>query len=166
MASLEQHDPGRSNPLDLAEELVAANDWNWERASDRELVVEISARWCDCSMAFVWEEEINAIFFSCHFGPKVPETKRAAVHELLAAVNENLWLGHFDLVTETAAPIFRHTVPLRGLPGASIELLEDLVDTARTECDRFYLALQLIMWGGQPVTAALSAAMMDTIGEA
>ena len=44
--------------------------------------------------------------------------------------------------------------------------LEDLVDTAILECDRFYPALQLVVWGDRPVAEAIEAAMMDTVGEA
>jgi hypothetical protein len=62
--------------------------------------------------------------------------------------------------------MFRHTIPLRGMPGASIEQLEDVVDTALTECERFYPALQLVVWGGRSVSEAIAAAHMDTIGEA
>ena len=37
---------------------------------------------------------------------------------------------------------------------------------AVTECERFYPALQLVVWGGQSSAEALAAAMMETVGEA
>jgi hypothetical protein len=154
------------NPLDLLEEFINANDWPFQRASDDELVVEIRGRWCDYHMCFVWENELRAIFFSCQLDQKIPRSHRQAVHELLAQVNDLLWLGHFGLTSESAMPMFRHTIPLRGMPGASIEQLEDVVDTALTECERFYPALQLVVWGGRSVSEAIAAAHMDTIGEA
>jgi hypothetical protein len=63
-------------------------------------------------------------------------------------------------------PLFRHTIPLRGVPRASVEQLEDLVDTALQECERFYPALQLVLWGGRTPSEALTVALMDTVGEA
>ena len=84
----------------------------------------------------------------------------------MATVNENLWIGHFDLVAEGAAPVYRHTVPLRGAAGASAEQLEDLIDAAVVECERFYPALQLVVWGGRSIADALTVARMDTIGRA
>src|SRR3546814_9698392 len=82
------------------------------------------------------------MFFSCHFDMKVPEARRQEICDLLAHANERLWLGHFDLMAEEGAVMFRHTIPLRGLPGASAEQLEDLVEAALVECDRIYPALQ------------------------
>ena len=45
------------NPLDLLEELVMANEWPYERASDNELVVETSGCWCDYKL-FLFGEKI------------------------------------------------------------------------------------------------------------
>ena len=154
------------NPLDTLEELVSANDWRFERHSDSELMVEITGRWCGYHLYFLWRRELHAMFCSCHLDLRVPATKQAAVYALLAAANESLWLGHFGFVAEDGTTMYRHTVPLRGAQGLSVEQLEDLVDTAVTECERFYPALQMVVWGGRAVGEALSVARMDTQGEA
>ncbi len=154
------------NPLDLLEELGAANDWTLDRHSESELLIEMSGHWCSYNMYSVWQAEVSSMFFSCHFDMKVPDGRRSEVCELLAQANERLWLGHFDLMSEEGALMYRHTIPLRGLQGASLEQLEDLVDAALMECDRIYSALQLVVWGGSPVSEALDAALMETVGEA
>jgi hypothetical protein len=154
------------NPIDLVEEIVVANDWAHDRASDEEMVVEISGRWCDYRLYFVWQEEISAMHFSCGFDMKVPKAQRAPVYELLALANEKLWLGHFDLSAEDNSPAFRHAVLLRGVLAASAEQVEDLVDIALSECERFYPAFQIVIGGGKPPDEAMSAAMLDPIGEA
>lgn len=155
-----------SNPLDLLEELVSANNWVFQRGSDSELMVEIEGRWCGYYLFFVWRADLGAVSFSCHFDQKVSAQSRGAVYELLARVNETLWLGHFDMTSDDGTVMFRHTVLLRGLRGASVEQLEDLVDAAVGECERFYPALQMVVWGGRPVAEALAAALMETFGEA
>jgi len=157
---------GVANPLDIAEEIVQANQWAHDRASDEELIVEISGRWCDYRLLFLWQREISALLFSCSFEMKVPKARRGAILELLAAINERLWLGHFDLVTDDQSPAFRQGVLLRGAGGASVEQLEDLVDIAVTECERFYPAFQFVLWGGKPAEEAIAAAMIDPVGEA
>ena len=63
-------------------------------------------------------------------------------------------------------PIFRHTSLLRGAHGPSVEQLEDLVDIAITECERFYPAFQFVVWGGKPPREAIDAALLDCVGEA
>ncbi|HZB92524.1 MAG TPA: YbjN domain-containing protein [Stellaceae bacterium] len=155
-----------ANPIDLVEEIVQANEWAHDRASDEELVVEITGRWCDYRLLFVWQREINALHFTCAFEMKVPKARRGAVFELLAVVNERLWLGHFDLTAEMQSPAFRQGVLLRGASGASVEQIEDLVDIAVSECERFYPAFQLVVWGGKPAEEAIAAAMIDPVGEA
>jgi hypothetical protein len=155
-----------ANPIDLVEEIVQANEWAHDRATDEEMVVEIGGRWCDYRLLFVWQREINAMHFTCAFEMKVPKVRRAAVFELLAAVNERLWLGHFDLTADSQSPAFRQGVLLRGASGASVEQIEDLVDIAVSECERFYPAFQLVVWGGKPAEEAVAAAMIDPVGEA
>lgn len=155
-----------ANPIDLVEEIVQANEWAHDRATDEEMVVEIGGRWCDYRLLFVWQREINAMHFTCAFEMKVPKVRRTAVFELLAAVNERLWLGHFDLTVDSQSPAFRQGVLLRGASGASVEQIEDLVDIAVSECERFYPAFQLVVWGGKPAEEAVAAAMIDPVGEA
>jgi hypothetical protein len=157
--------PLSGNPIDLVEEIVVANDWAHDRASEEELVVEITGRWCDYRLYFVWQEEISALHFSCGFDMKVPKGRRTAIYELLALANEKLWLGHFDL-GEDNSPAFRHAILLRGVLGASAEQVEDLVDIALSECERFYPAFQLVVWGGKRAGEAIAAAMIDPLGEA
>ena len=164
--AISEASPLSGNPIDLVEEIVVANDWAHDRASDEELVVEINGRWCDYRLYFVWQEEISAMHFSCGFDMKVPKNRRTPIYELLALANEKLWLGHFDISAEDNSPAFRHAVLLRGVLGASVEQVEDLVDIAVSECERFYPAFQLVVWGGKSASQALTAAMIDPVGEA
>lgn len=155
-----------TNPIDLVEEIVQANEWAHDRASDEEMAVEIAGRWCDYRLLFVWQREISALHFTCAFEMKVPKARRGAVFELLAVVNERMWLGHFDVTADTQSPSFRQGVLLRGATGACVEQIEDLVDIAVSECERFYPAFQLVVWGGKPADEAIAAAMIDPVGEA
>src|SRR6476659_4533586 len=103
VSMVEVHSPV-GNPIDLVEEIVVSNDWAHDRASEEELVVEISGRWCDYRMYFLWQEELSALHFSCGFDMKVPKRRRGVLYELLALANERLWLGHFDLAAGDASP--------------------------------------------------------------
>jgi len=155
-----------SNPLDVMEQIVAANDWAFDRRSDSEMAAEAPGRWCDYGLYFNWSHEISAMHFTCSFDLKVPERRRALLYELLALANERLWIGHFGLESDDGMPVFRHAVLLRGAPGASAESLEDMVDIALTECERFFPAFQFVLWGGKTPQEALAAAMLECVGEA
>jgi hypothetical protein len=164
MADSTESRPG--NPLDLLEELVSANNWTFDRASDVELAVQIAGKWADYHIWSVWHADLRAMYFACHFDCRVPDGKRAEVLDLMAMFNENMWLGHFDYSHQEGGVLFRHTVPLRGTQGASVEQLEDLMDTAVTECERFYPALQLVVWAGQPSSQAMAVATLEPQGTA
>lgn len=162
-----QEDRGATqNPLDLLEELVSANEWTFERPTDTEMMVEVEGRWCGYYLLFVWRGDVGAICFSCHFDQKIPAQSWPLVYQLLGRFNETLWLGHFDLTSDEGMVMFRHTVLLRGARGASVEQLEDLVDTAVGECERFYPALQMVVWGGRTIDDAMTAVLMEVAGEA
>jgi len=155
-----------SNPLDILEQIIAANEWAFERRSDGEMAAEAPGKWCDYGLHFSWSHEISAMSFTCAFDMKVPAERREKVYELLALANDRLWIGHFGIEAEDGVPVFRHSVLLRGSPSASAESLEDMVDIAITECERFFPAFQFVLWGGKAPAEALQAAMLDCVGEA
>ena len=155
-----------ANPLDLVEEIVMSNEWPFDRPSERELVVEFSGRWCDYRLYFGWISECSALQFSCAFDLKVPRDKSDEVCTLLSLVNEKMWVGHFNLLSDDGVLAFRHAALLRGVRGASVEQLEDIVDIALSECERFYPAFQFVIWGGKSARSAIEAALIETVGEA
>ncbi len=158
--------PHAGTPIDLVEETAEANDWPHERTGDEALTVEIAGRWGGYRLDFVWQEEMNAMHFSCGFEMDVAESRLPAVYELLASVNEKLWLGHFDLSREEGSPVFRQTLLLGGAALLSSEQIEDLVDIAVAECERFYPAFHLVLCDGRTAGEALAAAVIDPVAEA
>ena len=166
LAANYQNDEPFANPVDLVEQVVTANDWAFDRRNDEELAAEIPGKWCNYSLYFAWREDMGAMHFTCAFDMKVPTAKRTPIYELLATINEKLWLGHFGLWDEEAVPMFRHTSLLRGGTGLSPEQIEDMVDLAVSECERFYPAFQFVIWGGKSAADAVASSLLDTVGEA
>lgn len=166
MSAVQFLDAAHANPLDLAEQLVADREWLFDRPMDEELVAEVQSAWCNFRVWFSWQPDLNAVVFSCAYDQKIPEKQRAKIYPLLAAVNEKMWLGHFDIGSEDGMVMYRHALLLRGGQGATPEQMEDLIDIALTECNRFYPAFQSVLWGGNTVEEALEIAMLETVGEA
>ena len=154
------------NPLDLMEEIVGANDWIFDRASQDEMAVEITGRWCDYRLLFLWQEDMGALHFSCLLESRVPVEKRREVSLLLALLNERMWLGHFDLSSEDGTPMFRHTHLVRGASGVTVEQMEDLIEVSLGESERFFPAFQFVIWGGKSAEEAIEASLLDVAGEA
>ncbi len=163
---LQETTPPPPNPLDMVEEIVLANQWHFERTHDDEMVVEMSGAWCRYRMYFLWQRDINALQFTCQFDMRVPEGREAKAYELIGLVNNRLWFGHFDLCTEEKTPLFRYTSLYRGSPGPALEQLEDMVEIALTESERFYPSFQYVIWGGKNAAEAMTAAILDPAGRA
>ncbi len=155
----------RAHPLDLVEQSIELRHWTLARTGRDELVAEVTGRWSEYQLLFVWSEPIGALHASCTFDARVPDDRRTAVHELLALANDKLWVGHFDISAEAGFPTFRHALLLRG-GLLSAEQIEDLVDIALCEVDRFYPAFQYVVWGGRRPADALTASILDTVGQA
>jgi hypothetical protein len=155
-----------ANPIDLMEQIASAHDWLFDRSSKSDLSLEVVGQWCDYRMFLSWHPEVSALLFVCAYDMRVPDSRWSAVAELLASINEKMLIGHFDLWSGDLLPVFRHSTLLRGMPGASVEQLEDLVHIARTECERYYPAFQFVIWGGKTPGEAITAAMLETMGEA
>lgn len=155
-----------SNPLDLVEQVIMDRDWAYDRPADEELVAEVVSAWCNYRIWFAWQPEQGALSFSCAIETKLPKNMRTKIYPLLAMVNEKLWAGHFDLISEENAVAFRHTMLLRGGCVVTTEQLEDLIDLAVQECERFFPAYQALVWGNKSAEEALQVAIFDTVGEA
>ena len=164
--SLYQMETDDAHPMDLVEHVIDANQWNHQRVGDDELAAEIAGRWCDYRLFFAWHRGAAAIHFSLALDMRVPKAKRGEVGGLLAKINQNLWLGHFDLSPEDGLAMFRYAVLLRGTSGPSHAQIEELVNIAISESDRFYPAFQFVIWGGKSVEDAVACALIDPAGEA
>ncbi|MBF0248145.1 MAG: YbjN domain-containing protein [Alphaproteobacteria bacterium] len=154
------------HPMDVVESTVGLYEWQTQRSCDTEILVQAPGKWCDLSLHFVWSDNAEAMQFNCAFDMRVPKARQGEVHELLMRVNERLWLGHFTLWAEEGLPMYRHALPLRGAIGPTREQVQDMVETAMYECERFYPAFQFVIWGGYSAEQAIEAAMLETVGEA
>jgi hypothetical protein len=155
-----------SHPVDVIEQIAALNDWSFERAGDDEITISISGGWSDYHVSFSWMEEREAIHLACAFDLKVPEARRLEVMKLLSAVNEQMWIGHFDQWPQDGLIMFRHALVLAGGVEASGSQCESLLATAVEACERHFPALQFVVWAGKSAREALDAAMFETSGEA
>lgn len=169
--SLQEIDPfdELSNPLDSVEDILSAHEWTFNRDNEDELNVQITGRQGGIyDMQFVWQEEYGAMQFTCKMGDiEIAPDQMAATAQVMRKINAALWLGHFDFMDEERIPRFRHTCLFRGMHGASgAEHIEDLVDIALAECERFFAAFDLIAQPRDANDALFSLAMMDAQGDA
>lgn len=157
----------RPDPLDTIEQLMLSRGWGYERVGDEEITGSISGKWCEFHLRFFCPEEGRALQCGCMFDMRIPDAKRAQAYELLALVNERLWVGHFEAWMDDGVVMYRHASLLDEFTtGVSPEVLETLVDTAINECERYYPAFQFVLWAGRSPKEAMETALLEPVGEA
>jgi hypothetical protein len=166
MSLIEYTGERQLNPVDVVERVAALNEWSFERAGDDEITISITGRWTGYQVAFTWMDDIEALHLACAFDLKVPERRRAEVLALISQVNEQMWVGHFDLWSQDGVVMFRHALVLAGGVEASGRQCEVLLDAAIDACERYYQAFQFVVWAGTGAREAMNAAVFDTHGEA
>jgi hypothetical protein len=110
--------------------------------------------------------EIEALHLACAFDLKVPEARRAEILKLLATVNEQLWVGHFDLWADEGMIMYRNALLLAGGAHASGRQCEALLKSALDAAERSFPAFQFVIWAGKTAKDAMDATMFETAGEA
>jgi len=155
-----------ANPVDLVEQLAALNDWSFERSAEDEITLSLSSRWTDCHVSFQWMDELESLHLACAFDFKVPEGRRPEVLKLLALINEQMWLGHFDMWSQEGVIMFRYALALAGGATASDRQCAAILDAALDAVERYYPAFQFVVWAGKTAREAMDTALFDTVGEA
>ena len=159
-----------AGPLEQIEKIVSAHEWPYDRCNEEEMTVFVAGVWSEYSLHFAWNRnaahDFGGLQIVCAFDGKVPEGSSAGVYELLARINSQMWIGHFDMVVDENLIMFRHGVLLSIESGASPQQCENLIQIALGECDRYYQAFQFVLWGGKTPEDALTTALFETVGEA
>ncbi len=114
MSLLEGTIDSKSHPLAVVEDIAASNNWPFERSGEDELTIVSKGQWTDYQISFTWMGEIEALHLACAFDMKIPVARRGEVQRLVAAVNEQLWIGHFDLWSNTGMIMHRQALVLPG----------------------------------------------------
>jgi hypothetical protein len=156
----------QSHPVDVIEQIAALNDWTFERAGDDEITISVSGGWADYHVSFSWMEDREAIHLACAFDLKVPETRKLEVMRLITSVNEQLWIGHFDLWSAEGVVMFRQALLLSGGAEPNTHQVERLLVTAIEACERYFQAFQFVVWAGKDAAEALEGVLFETVGEA
>ncbi|WP_417593542.1 YbjN domain-containing protein [Parasphingorhabdus sp.] len=162
----EQLDQEEAPPVDMLAAFFEARGWSVDRTGDDELSVEIKGNWTSYQMRAIWRDEDHVLQILLLPEIRVPEDKKSVIYETLGLINEQLWLGHFDLWSNNNILLFRHATLLGGSGMLGLDQAQTIVDLAIEEWERFYPVFQFVLWSDKSPHDAIEHAMVDTIGEA
>lgn len=153
-------------PVEMLASLCDARGWAYDFVGEDEITMEVQGSWANYQMRGIWRGEDRVLQLLCLPDIRIPDDKRAPMFEVLTLVNEQMWLGHFDVWSNGMVLLYRHAMMLGDDGLLSLGQAQAALEAAVDECDRFYPAFQFILWGDKSPSEALASALVDAAGEA
>ncbi len=166
MPMLHAHEPSQANPLDRVERVAEARRWTFDRTTQTEVTMVLEGSWSDLHVAMNWRADMETLHVAVTFDAKVPPARRDEAARLMSQINEQLMHGHFDLWQGDGSIVHRNSLLLTGGAEANDAQCEALIGLAVETCQRYFPAVQFVVWAGRSAEEALESSLFETVGEA
>jgi hypothetical protein len=166
MALSEQYLEEDLHPIDIVEHLAEHHDWEFDRIGDDQIAMAVQGQWRTYSITLAWSGYDETLRMVCTFEMDPPEGKQGELYELLNLVNDQCWAGAFTWWGEQKLMVYRYGLVLAGDQMASPEQIDTIINAAVLSAERYYPAIQLLVWGDRTPKQALEVAIAEAYGHA
>ncbi len=154
------------HPIDIVEHLAAHHEWDFDRISDEQIAMAVEGQWRTYSLTLAWSQYDETLRLVCTFEMEPPEEKLPGLYALLNDVNDQCWAGSFTYWAEQKMMVYRYGLVLAGGQDASPDQIDTMIRAAVLSAERYYPALQLLVWGNRTPQEALQVAIAEAYGHA
>ncbi|ATI42809.1 diacylglyceryl transferase [Pacificitalea manganoxidans] len=154
------------HPIDIVETLAEHHAWDFDRIGDDQIAMAVEGQWRTYSITLAWSGYDETLRLICTFEMEPPTDKLGALYETLNHVNDACWAGAFTFWAEQQLMVWRYGLALNGGQIASPEQIDRLITAAVTAAERYYPALQLVIYGDQTPQQAMQIAIAEAYGRA
>lgn len=154
------------HPIDIVETLAEHHDWDFDRVADDQIAMAVVGQWRTYSITLAWSPVDEMLRLICTFEMEPPDDKLPQIHEVLNAINDQIWTGAFSYWAEQRLMVFRYGLLLTGGQLAGSEQIDRMISAAVVAAERFYPAFQLVAWGGRTTKEAMQMAIAEAYGRA
>ncbi|NRB03814.1 MAG: YbjN domain-containing protein [Rhodobacteraceae bacterium] len=154
------------HPIDIVETLATHHDWEFDRIADDQIAMAVEGQWRTYSITLAWSGYDETLRMVCTFDMEPPEEKMPGLFELLNLVNDQCWAGAFTYWAEQKLMVYRYGLVLAGGNMASADQIDTMIGAAVMSSERYYPALQMLVWGDQTPSEALQVAIAEAYGRA
>lgn len=151
----------RENPLNVFERLSVAENYDFERISETEILLSAPGLWCDYDISLAWDQTTEQVKLFLVFEGRIPGGRTDEICRLMSLINERLPAGHFDFWSKNSALVYRNTLSLSGGARLQTEQAMDMIAQSLDAASRGYPASQYVIWAGKSPEDALTAALVD-----
>ncbi|MGV6846876.1 MAG: YbjN domain-containing protein [Marinibacterium sp.] len=154
------------HPIDIVENLAEHHDWDFDRIGDDQIAMAVEGQWRTYSITLAWSGYDETLRMVCTFEMEPPEPRHPALFELLNAINDQCWCGAFTFWAEQKLMVYRYGLVLSGGQMATADQIDTLITASVLNAERFYPAMQLLVWGDRSPAEALQVAIAEAYGRA
>jgi len=166
MTLSEHHLDDDIHPIDIVENLASHHDWDFDRIGDDQIAMAVEAQWRTYSLTLAWSGYDETLRMVCSFEMDPPEDKLPKLYELLNKMNDQCWAGAFTYWPEQKLMVYRYGLVLTGGQAAGPEQIDTMINSAVSNAERYYPAIQLMVWGDRSPEDAMQVAIAEAYGRA
>jgi hypothetical protein len=155
-----------THPIDTVESLAEENDWEFDRVTDDQIAVAIQGQWRTYSLTLAWNAKDSTLRLICTFELEPPEERYPALYDLLNRCNDMVWTGAFTWWVDQKLIVWRYGLAVDSDGLVSSNLIGHLIANAVMACERFYPAIQSVLWGAEDPCSAIKRAINEVYGRA
>ncbi|XAT61709.1 diacylglyceryl transferase [Rhodobacteraceae bacterium Araon29] len=154
------------HPIDIVEHIAEHHEWDFDRIADDQIAMSVEGQWRTYSITLAWSGFDETLRLICTFEMQPPKEKQGALFEVLNSINDQCWTGAFTFWQDHSLMVYRYGLVLSGGQVASPEQIDTLISSAVSSAERYYPALQLVVYGDQSPKQALQVAIAEAYGRA
>ncbi len=166
MALSEHYLEDEIHPIDIVEHLAEHHDWDFDRIGDDQIAMAVEVQWRTYSITLAWSPYDETLRMVCTFEMEPPEDRHGDLYELLNLVNDQCWSGAFTFWAAQKLMVYRYGLVLTGGQIATADQIDTLITAAVLSAERYYPAMQLLVWGDRTPHQALQVAIAEAYGRA
>ncbi len=166
MALSEQFLEEEIHPIDIVEHIAEHRSWEFDRLGDDQIAMAVEGQWRTYSITLAWSGFDEMLRMICTFEMEPPQDRLPMLYETINAVNDQCWAGAFSFWAAQQLMVYRYGLVLSGGQVASPEQIDTMINAAVLSSERYYPALQLVVWGNQSPEQAIEVAIAEAYGRA
>jgi hypothetical protein len=159
-------DDGEIHPIDVVETIATHYEWDFDRVAENQIAMTLEGQWRSYALTLAWSPSDETLRLLCTYELDPPKERMPAFYELLNRMNDLCWAGAFTWWGEEKMMVFRYGLVLAGDQIAGPEQVDTMIHAAMMSAERFYPAVQLVLWGDKEPAAAMQVAIAEAYGRA
>ncbi len=154
------------HPIDIAESIARAEEWDFERGSDETISFAIEGAWRNYLLLLDHVPSENSLRLMCRFDMAPQHENLPKLYEMLNTVNAACWIGSFTWDAELQHMVFRYGLLVGEDQLVDHDQIATMISAAVLSVERFLPAFELAIWTDKSPDEALQTAIAQAYGHA